>query len=474
LPSSPPDISRTKLSASVILCSHINSFSLSIVQPFLYSVVMSEKETPSKSSIEKINSNSWYSSTPNKLLATLGILKEEINCDVCVIGGGFTGLSTALELSQKKYSVILLESQDIASSASGNNGGLLLRGYNHSPDTLISRYGSTTAKMMCNITLEGLALVIDRIEKHNIKCDLKFGHVTAAMNNRHVASLKKDINEWAKIGHTDLKYLNKEGMRNFVKSEKYIGGIFDQKGAHFHPLNYALGITQAVQNAGCRIYDDSPVLSIEQDSLTKIKTAHGIVNAKFVVLGGNINLKKTKKLNRKVFNATAHMIATEPLDKNIIPRILPRNIAVHDARFIMNYYRLSNDNRLLFGGGCDCIKSNYREQTKILQKKMTNTFPELARAKIEHCWNGPLNITLNRMPYFGRLAPNIFYAHGYSGHGVILSNMAGKLIADAVSGTAEKFDVFAKIKHTSFIGGNIVKQPLFALGMAWYRLRDMM
>ncbi|MCK5554755.1 MAG: FAD-dependent oxidoreductase, partial [Alphaproteobacteria bacterium] len=214
-------------------------------------------------------------------------------------------------------------------------------------------------------------------------------------------------------------------------------------------------------------------LSIEQGSPTRIKTAHGIVNAKFVVLGGNINLKKTKKLNRKVFNATANMIATEPLDKNIIPLILPRNIAVHDARFIMNYYKLSNDNRLLFGCGYDYNGSSYREQAAILRKKMTNTFPELANVKIEHCWNGQQSITLNRMPCFGRLASNIFYAHGYSGHGVILSNMAGKLIAEAVSGTAEKFDVFAKIKHTPFIGGDIVKQPLFALGMAWYRLRDM-
>ena len=434
---------------------------------------MSEKETPSKFSIGKINSNSWYSSTPNKLLATLGVLKGEINCDVCVIGGGFTGLSTALELSQNKYSVILLESQDIAGSASGNNGGLLLRGYNPSPGTLVSRYGSSTAKMMCNVTLEGLALVIDRIEKHNIKCDLKFGHVTAAISDKHVSSLKDDINEWAKIGHTDLKYLNRERIKNFVRSEKYIGGVFDQKGAHFHPLNYALGIAQILQNTGCRIYDDSLVLSIEQGSPTRIKTAHGIVNAKFVVLGGNINLKKTKKLNRKVFNATANMIATEPLDKNIIPLILPRNIAVHDARFIMNYYKLSNDNRLLFGCGYDYNGSSYREQAAILRKKMTNTFPELANVKIEHCWNGQQSITLNRMPCFGRLASNIFYAHGYSGHGVILSNMAGKLIAEAVSGTAEKFDVFAKIKHTPFIGGDIVKQPLFALGMAWYRLRDM-
>ena len=434
---------------------------------------MSEKETPSKFSIGKINSNSWYSSTPNKLLATLGVLKGEINCDVCVIGGGFTGLSTALELSQNKYSVILLESQDIAGSASGNNSGLLLRGYNHSPNTLISRYGSATAKMMCNVTLEGLALVIDRIEKHNIKCDLKFGHVTAAISDKHVSSLKNDINEWAKIGHTDLKYLNRERIKNFVRSEKYIGGIFDQKGAHFHPLNYALGIAQILQNTGCRIYDDSLVLSIEQGSPTRIKTAHGIVNAKFVVLGGNINLKKTKKLNRKVFNATANMIATEPLDKNIIPLILPRNIAVHDARFIMNYYKLSNDNRLLFGCGYDYNGSSYREQAAILRKKMTNTFPELANVKIEHCWNGQQGITLNRMPCFGRLASNIFYAHGYSVHGVLLSNIAGKLIAEAVSGTAEKFDVFAKIKHTPFIGGDIVKQPLFALGMAWYRLRDM-
>ncbi|MFH1158326.1 MAG: FAD-binding oxidoreductase [Pseudomonadota bacterium] len=436
---------------------------------------MSEKEKPRKPNIGKIDTNSWYSSTPNRLLATLGALKGEINCDVCVIGGGFTGLSAALELSQNKYSVILLEAQEIAGSASGKNGGQLIRGYNHSPGTLASRYGSAAAKMMCNVTLEGLALVLDRIAKHDIKCDLKFGHVTAAMNDRHVSSLKEDIDEWAKIGHTDLKYLNRERIKDFVRSEKYAGGVFDPKGAHFHPLNYALGIAQTLQNIGCRIYDETPVLSIKQGATARIRTSHGIVNAKFVVLGGNVAFKGTEKLNRRVIPATAHMVATEPLDKTLVHAILPRNIAVTDARFIMDYYRLSSDNRLLFGAGDYSYNGvDYPGRAFSLRKKMADTFPGLAGVKIEHCWNGPLDITHNRMPGFGRLAPNIFYAHGYCGHGVILSNMAGKLIAEAVGGTAGRLDVFAKIRHIPFIGGDLVKRPLFVLGMTWYRLRDMM
>lgn len=433
---------------------------------------MSKEETSKKEKVDA--NNSWYASTSNRLLATLGALQGEINCDVCVVGGGFTGLSAALELSQKGYSVILLEAQGIASSASGKNGGHLIRGYNNSPDALAAKSDPATAKVMCDLTMEALQLIIDRISQHKIECDLKFGHVTAAMNASHVAGIQDEIEEWAKIGHTDLKRLDKNEVQSFVKNEKYIGGLFDPKGAHFHPLNYALGIAAAAQAAGCKIYDKTPALSVEQGNPAKVVTPQGAVKAKFVVLGGYVALKGIEKINRKVIAATAHMIATEPLGEARARQILPRDVAVTDANFIMNYFRLSGDNRVLFGGNCNYSGLDYPGQSHILKKRMVDVFPELASVKIDYCWGGPLDITLNRMPHFGRLTPNIFYAHGYCGHGIILSNMAGKLLAEAVSGTAERFDIFTKIKHAPFVGGDMLKRPLFVLGMMWYRLRDML
>lgn len=432
---------------------------------------MSEKQAPKA---KKIKTSSWYSVTPNRLLATLGVLRGEINCDICVVGGGFTGLSAALELSRNGYSVILLESNGVASSASGKNAGQLIRGYNHSPASLASKFDPVMAKMMCNLTLEGLALIVERITKHEIKCDLDFGHITAALNSRQADGLKREIDEWAKIGHTDLKYLNEKETKGFVKGKGYMGGMFDPKGAQLHPLNYALGLAQAAQSAGCKIYDETPVLAIQHGTSAKVITEHGIVNAKYIVLGGHVHAKGIEKLNRRVIAVTAHMIATEPLEKGLVQQLIPGKVAVSDASFIMNYFRLSNDNRLLFGGNCNYSGLDYPGQSHELRQRMLGVFPELAETRIDHCWGGPLDITINRLPNFGRLAPNVFYAHGYCGHGIILSNMAGKLIAEAIRGTAERFDVFARIKHVPFIGGDMLKRPLFVLGMMWYRLRDML
>lgn len=422
-------------------------------------------EAPEKQETGKDYTGSWYALTPNRLLATLGALKGEINCDVCVVGGGFTGLSAALELSKKGYSVILLEAKAFADSSPGKNAGHIMRGLVRSPRALESKFDPATARMMCNLTLEGLALVIGRIVKHEIKCDLKFGHVTAAMNRCHASSLKKDIEAWAKIGHTDLKYLDRNEILGFVKSKKYVGGLLDPKGAHIHPLNYALGVVQAAQAAGCKIYDETPVVSMTQGTQVKVETEHGVVNARFVVLGGHIEVPGMVQLKKKVIITKANMIATEPLRERLAHKILPRNSGVADARFIKNYFSLSHDNRLLFGGD---------GETGVLRQQMVEIFPELASVDVDHAWGSSVDMTLNRLPGFGRMGPNIFYAHGYCGHNIILGNLAGLLIAEVVGGTAERFDVFAKIKHNSLLGSGLLKQPVFALSMAWYRLRDVL
>ncbi len=428
---------------------------------------------PKKYENVKEYTSPWYALTTNRLVATLGSLRSEVNCDVCIIGGGFTGLSAALELSRKGYSVILLESGTIASSASGRNGGHLQRGFAMDTATLIRQFGIGQAKTLLDISLEGIDLILRRIMEHDIQCDLKFGHLTAAMNQGHISALQSEINDWKAVGHNDFQLLDQKETQAYINCEKYTGGMLDMKAGHFHPLNYALGIAQAAQKLGCKIYDGCPATALDTSGpAPRVKTAHGLVNAKFVILAGAIGINGLDVMQKKSITATAHMIATEPLGERLAQNIFRRDIAVIDANFIMNYYRLSADKRILFGGNCNYSGKDYPGEDTRLRKRMVELFPALAMTRIDHCWCGPIEFTINRMPHLGRITPQVYFAHGFGGHGVVATNILGKVLAEAVSGTAERFDVFAGIKHAPFPGGNLLKQPLFVLGMLWYRLRD--
>lgn len=418
--------------------------------------------------------DSWYSLTANRLVMTLGPLRGEINADICVIGGGFTGISAAYELVQKGYSVVILEKDTLCGGASGKSGGQLLRGYAASPATMIDRYGFGNTKFMNNVSLEGLALILDRIRQHDIDCDLKFGHVTAATKKRHIKELENEVKEWSEIGHDDFIMLDKNQTQDIVKSKKYIGGLYDPKGAHFHPLNYALGVAEAAQLQGVKIYDMTPAIEIVPGKTPKIMTPQGVVKAKYVLIAGAVRVKGVEVISDVSMDVTAHMIATEPLGEERARRLISTDVAVADANFVMNYFRISNDYRLLFGGNCNYSNRDFMGQDRYLRARLLKVFPELKHTAIEHCWYGPLNFTINRMPHLGRVNENIFYAHGFGGHGMITTNILGKVMAEAVMGTAERFDVFASIPHLPFPGGDFTKRPLFVLGMTWYKLRDML
>jgi gamma-glutamylputrescine oxidase len=426
-----------------------------------------------KNEREDIYNIPWYALSANRLIATLGTLKSEINCDICVVGGGFTGISAALELALKGFSVALLESRSIAFSASGRNGGQIIRGFAKGVDWMISKYGASDAGFMNKVTMEGLALLLNRISTQGIKCDLKLGHLTAAMNKHHIAGLRAEKEAWKKIGYDDLEMLDERAVQDIVKAKGYIGGLFDPKGAHFHPINYALGVAQAAQKAGCRIYDETRALEVIPGDAPKVITAQGKVNCKFVVLAGVTNVKGAEKLTRRSITATAHMIATEPLGLRRARNLMSKDVAVSDARFIMDYYRFSGDYRLLFGGNCNYSDMDIPGQDERLRQRMTKIFPAMRMVRIDHCWRGPLDLTVNRMPDVGRLTPQIYYAHGFGGQGVIATNIVGKILAEAIGGQAQRFDVFARIKHGDFIGGDLFKRPLFVLGMTWFKLKDL-
>lgn len=414
---------------------------------------------------------SWYALTANRLLMTLGPLKGEVNCDVCVVGGGFTGISAALELSQTGLSVVLLEARELSSSAPGRNGGHLLRGLGRAPGALISRFGLAEAKFLCNVTLEGMALIIERITRHDIKCDLTFGHLSAAAGSLQAARLHRDRDDWEKLGHADMAWVKKARAEEMTGTDRYIGGLFDPKGAHFHPLNYVLGIAQEAQKAGCKIHDQTPATEIAFSPSPRVETPNGTVRAKFIILAGAVGTKGAARIKRASIPATAYMISTQALDAEGAEGILPGGIAVTEAGAVPGYYRLSPDRRMLFGANRNGRPEDGMD--KELRQRMTTLFPALKTARIEHAWHSPLDFTFNRLPHVGRLAPNVYFAHGFGGHGqgIIAANILGKILAEAVGGTAARFDVFARIGHFPL---GPLKRPLSALGQMWERIRDVL
>lgn len=418
--------------------------------------------------------DSWYALTPNRLIVTLGSLKGEVNCDVCVIGAGFTGLSAALELAQKGLSVTLLEASRVGAGTSGKNSAYMHRGFGQAPGYMIDHFGLTEAKIMANVSLEGLGLILERIAKNDIRCDLKFGHMTAALKPRHLRNLQEDARQWARLGHADLQILGRADTQSMAKARQYIGSMFDPKGAHFHPLNYALGVAHAFQKAGGKIFDLSPVLEITGGAAPRVITEHGIVNAKYIILTSGGRIKGAEKISQPEISAAAHIIATEPLGETRARNMLPRDIAIsHYGRF-PNYYNFSHDHRLLFGGNISYSNVEYPGEDAALRQQMLQFFPHMKMTLIQHCWSVPLNLTRNQMPHIGRLGPQIYYARGFGSNGVIGTNVIGKVLAEAVAGQASRFDVFARIKHSPYPGGTVMKRPLFVAGMMWNQLRDML
>lgn len=417
--------------------------------------------------------DSWYSLTPNRLIVTLGVLKEEVNCDVCIVGAGFTGLSAAIELAEKGLSVVVLESQTVGGGASGRNSGYICRGLGQTPGYMIERFGLAEARFMAHLSLEGLGLMLERINSHKIDCDLKFGHLTAGLRPRHVGQLQQTLRDWGKLGHEDLDYIDKRGMDKMVGSDRYSSGLFDPKGAHFHPLNYALGLAHATQRQGVKIYDTTNVFEIVPGNSPTIITAQGTVRAKFVILTGVSGIKGTESMGHKTLAASAYMLSSEPISETRARNMLPKNIVVSHIGDFPHYYSLSTDNRLLFGGNINHRNSNFAAADAALRARMLQVFPGMKMTLTQHCWSVPLSLTRNRLPHLGRMGGNIYFAHGFGASGVIATNIIGKILGEAVSGQAGRFDVFARLRHASFPGGTLLQHPLFALGRAWYNLREM-
>lgn len=415
---------------------------------------------------------SYYAATANSASAR-SELQDNKQVDVCVIGAGYTGLSTALFLLEKGYSVVVLEAAKVGFGASGRNGGQIVNSYSRDLDSIERTASAAAAKLIGEMAFEGGRIIRERVARYGIQCDLKDGGVFAAFNQKQMRHLETQKALWERYGYPHLELLDDQGIRQVVACDRYIGGMLDKHGGHIHPLNLALGEAAAVESLGGAIHEHSPAIRIERGETPLVYTPKGTVRAKFVVVAGNAYLGNlVPELAAKSMPCGTQVIATEPLTEELAHSLLPQDYCVEDCNYLLDYYRLGADKRLIYGGGVVYGARDPADIESIIRPKMLKTFPQLEKVKIDYAWTGNFLLTLSRLPQVGRLGSNIYYSQGCSGHGVTYTHVAGKVLAEAISGQAERFDAFASLPHYPFPGGQRFQVPLSALGAMYYNLRD--
>jgi gamma-glutamylputrescine oxidase len=415
---------------------------------------------------------SYYAASANPV-PPRPALEESVEADVCVIGAGYTGLSSALFLLEQGFSVVVLEAARVGFGASGRNGGQIVNSYSRDIDVIEKSVGAREAQLLGHMAFEGASIIRERVARFVIDCDLKDGGIFAALTSKQMGHLQSQQRLWERYGNTQLRLLDQHAIRDAVACEHYIGGLLDMSGGHIHPLNLALGEATAIESLGGRIFEQSAALRIERGAEPVVHTARGQVRAKFVIVAGNAYLGNlVPELAAKSMPCGTQVIATEPLDAQLASSLLPQDYCVEDCNYLLDYYRLSADKRLIFGGGVVYGARDPANIETIIRPKMLKALPQLKNVKIDYAWTGNFLLTLSRLPQVGRLGDNIYYSQGCSGHGVTYTHLAGKVLAQALRGQAERFDAFAGLPHYPFPGGQLLRTPLTALGAWYYTLRD--
>jgi gamma-glutamylputrescine oxidase len=403
-------------------------------------------------------------------------LSGEVRADVAVLGGGIAGCSAALHLAQRGYRVVLLEARAIGYGASGRSGGQTIFGLAIGQPKLKREVGRENARRLFDLSIEALDLTQALIRDHAIDCDYRSNHVHVAVKPRHV----RELDEWSRelrdeYGYPSARLLNRDELQDQVRSSRYLAGLFDSRSGHLQPLKYTQGLARAAEAAGAVIHENSEVLRYEDGAEARVHTARGTVRCAHLVLCGNAYIGAVApSLAKRILGVGTYIIATQPLGEERARSLLPQNAAVADINWILDYFRRSSDHRLLFGGRVSYSSVQPPRLAESMRRRMVRVFPSLADVKVAYAWGGYLDITLSRAPNFGRLAPNVYYLQGFSGHGLALAGLAGKLASEAIAGTAERFDVFARIPHRDFPGGRVFRRPSLMLAMLYYRLRDLL
>lgn len=417
--------------------------------------------------------NSWYARSADIALQ-FPPLNAEHSADVCIIGGGYTGLSSAIHLRELGYSVIVLEANRAGWGASGRNGGHVGTGQRADQHQLEKMVGMEQAQELWKLGLEAVDQVEDLITRFNIECELKQGNLHVASKANEMADQREEVEHLQKnYNYQGVSYIEPENLGQLTSGQGFHGGVLDTGARHLHPLKYAVGLARAATDLGAEIFEHSQVLSYSEADQVTVKTHKGLVKARYLVLACNGYLEKLEpRTAGKIMPINNYMLATAPLPESVARKLIRDDTSMSDSLFVINYWKLSEDNRLLFGGGESYSRRFPADIGRFVQKYMLRIYPELASTPIDYGWGGTLAITMNRMPDFGRLSSKIFYAHGFSGHGVPTATLAGKLLAEVISGTAERFDVMASVPTSQFPGGTLLRWPGLVAGMLFYSLRD--
>jgi len=417
--------------------------------------------------------STYYADSADKQLAYPALLGDQ-RADICIIGAGYTGLSSALHLAERGYSVVVIEAETVGFGASGRNGGHVGIGQRKDQYYLEKQFGNEIARGLWDMGLDALDTVKQLIEKHRIDCDLKQGIVHLAHRRKYCSEFEAEVEHLRDNYQFDqMEYIDADTLPGFLDSQAYYGAQWDKASMHLHPLKYAQGLAKAATKAGVSIFEHSKVLSYSQDNSVVVHTATGTVTASELVLACNGYIDKLEpKINGYIMPINNFVIATEPLPDELAQAVSAKDTAMQDSRFVINYWKLSADKRLIFGGGENYRRGFPADINGFVRKYMLQVYPQLHDVKIDYGWGGTLAITLNRLPHFGRLGNNIWHMQGYSGHGVPTATFAGKLIAEAISGKLERFDLISNLPTRKFPGGTLLRWPGMVAGMLYFALRD--
>jgi len=429
--------------------------------------------------------NSYYAATAG---ASTGYpaLAEGTQCDVAIVGGGLAGLSAALDLRSKGLDVVLLEAHEVGFGASGRNGGQAIHGLACEQEVIEAQLGLDEARRVWAMSIEALDLLRQRMSQHHISCDWQDGYLGLATS----ASKGRALADWAarmaSVYGYALQHIGPAEIGQWIASPSFHSGIHDPRSGHLHPLKYTQGLARAAAAAGVRIHEHTQVQALLEGPRPALRTAAGAVQAQQVLLAGNVYLHAQRpllapSLAPRVMPVGTYIACSQKLDKALADSLIPSRSAACDTNFVLDYFRTTVDHRMLYGGRVSYSTATPAGLSESMRQRMVQTFPQLAETKVEFAWGGFVDISMNRAPDFGRLPPasagapqNVYYLQGFSGHGLALTGLAGRLVAEAMAGDASRFDVFARLRHRNFPGGTLLRTPALVLGMAWYRLRDML
>ena len=404
-------------------------------------------------------------------------LNGEVKTDVVVVGAGFAGLSAAIELAQRGFKVAVVEADRVCSGASGRNGGQVIVGFASGQQVFEQQLGLGAARQAWDMSLEAIDLIDQRIAQFGIDCERKNGYLYVADSVRKAKALDAEMDAMEKSYGLATVRAHGAAVRSFIDSPRYVASAYETRSGHLHPLKYGLGLAQAALGMGVQIYENTAALSITQDAGVCLRTEHGQVRARYALLAGNCTLpalgpQLAPSIAARVMPVGTYIVATERLDPALVQRLIPSGAAACDNNVVLDYFRFSQDARLLFGGRVSYSSRTPARLQQRMAARMATVFPQLRGTPIEFTWGGFVDISMNRAPDFGRLGKNVYYLQGFSGHGVALTGLAGQLVAQAMAGEAARFELFSRLQHRDFPGGPLLRAPSLVLGMLYHRLKD--